>query len=99
MPDWGNNYSSWQRVLFYLYSIFLLFFCPNEDPKVWLEGLDFSAYATIGSFCAASGLLGAIPLPGSRFFVVPSQVMMILALAAIYKVDTSNFCSVISHDL
>ena len=79
-------------------SIFLLFFCPNEDPKVWLEGLDFSAYATIGSFCAASGLLGAIPLPGSRFFVVPSQVMMILALAAIYKVDNSNFWSVISHD-
>eukprot|EP00435_Cladocopium_sp_Y103_P045077 s917_g12.t2 len=62
----------------------------QRAQNVWLEGLDFSAHATIGSFCAASGLLGAIPLPGSRFFVVPSQVMMILALAAIYKVVLSK---------
>ena len=54
--------------------------------EVWLEGLDFAAQATIASFSTASGLLGAIPIPGARVFVVPSQVSMILALAGIYKV-------------
>ena len=51
-----------------------------------MEGLDFAAQATIASFSTASGLLGAIPIPGARVFVVPSQVTMILALAGIYKV-------------
>jgi len=62
----------------------------QRAQNVWLEGLDFAAQATIASFSTASGLLGAIPIPGARVFVVPSQVSMILALAGIYKVVMSK---------
>ena len=56
--------------------------------NAWLEGLDKAATATIAAFAAGALIVGCSPVPFSaRLLLIPLQVLMVVTLAAVYRVD------------